>query len=206
MITPEKIARAIKYTAFAKKNPADVADVNFYLARDEAITQEQLDAHHAAAGAPVAEPEPWLVELPAVEEVPVAHVEEVEPALTVAQAQRAVTMAQLRLRAAVDKQRQARGRVSAALQKWTAAIGVSLTPEQNAREYIASSIQQRADRAAGHGSARRGRVMRSVVDATANAFNSGNGRNGGGNAFRRVVKLPDGSWTRPMSGHDRGRM
>jgi hypothetical protein len=215
--SPEKIRRAITYAVNAKKDIRDVASINHYLGVGERIDQGTLDAHHLAAreipalhsgqgapdgfddfGAPVEH-----VEEAHVEE---AHVEEVEPTLTLADAQHAVVMAQLRLRAATDRRRQARGRVSAALQKWTGAIGVSRTPEQNAREYIASSIQQRADRAAGIAPARHGRVMRSVVDATADAYNSGNGRSGGGEAFRRVVKLPDGRWVRPVSAHQRGRM
>ena len=45
----EKIARAIKYTSFAKKNPNDVNDVNFYLSVGDKIDQARLDAHHAEA-------------------------------------------------------------------------------------------------------------------------------------------------------------
>jgi hypothetical protein len=205
MITPDKIARAIKYTAFAKKNPADANDVNFYLSIGEKITQADLDAHHAAAGRAVAEPEPRLAELSAVEDAPVEHVEEVEPVLTVADAQRAVVMSQVRLRTAIDRQWEARCRVGAALQRWTAAIGSVITPEENARQFIASSNEQRALRASGVLPPRRGRVMRSVIDATAQAFNTGNGRNGGGNSFRRIVRDDAGNWVRPVSVHDRGR-
>jgi hypothetical protein len=45
--SPHKIARAVKYVAFAKKNPNDVDAVNFYLG-DEKITQAQLNNFHAA--------------------------------------------------------------------------------------------------------------------------------------------------------------
>jgi hypothetical protein len=63
MTKSEKIARAIKYTAFARKNPNDAADVNFYLNAGEKVTQQQLDDYHAAAaGVAVAEPEPAVVE------------------------------------------------------------------------------------------------------------------------------------------------
>jgi hypothetical protein len=217
MITHEKIARAIKYVAFSKK-PVTVENVNRYLGHGEKITQADLDAHHATAGASVAEPEPWLAELPAVEETPIEHVEEArveeapvehfeeaEPMLTVADAQRAVVMSQVRLRTVTDRQQEARGRVGAALQRWTAAIGAVITPEENARQYIASSIEQRALRTSGVLPPRRGRIMRSVIDATAQAYNSGSGRSGGGNAFRRVVRDDAGNWVRPVDVHSRGR-
>lgn len=160
MITPEKIARAIKYVALSKK-PVTVENVNRYLGHGEKLTQADLDAHHATAGAPVAEPEPWLADLPAVEEIhvehveeahvdeaPGEHIEEVESVLTVADAQRAVVISQVRLRTAIDRQREARGRVGAALQRWTAAIGAVITPKK-----MRGSILHRASSSAHSGRA-----------------------------------------------------
>jgi hypothetical protein len=60
--SPEKIRRAIRYAANARKNIADVASVNFYLGTGEHISQADLDAHHAGAREipplRAAEPEP----------------------------------------------------------------------------------------------------------------------------------------------------
>ena len=48
--THEKIAKAVKYAAFdTKRSPAVVADVNFYLNKDDRISQERLDEFHATA-------------------------------------------------------------------------------------------------------------------------------------------------------------
>ncbi len=49
MHSPEKIAKAVKYTAFAKK-PITVENVNRYMQHGDHITQEILDAHIVAAG------------------------------------------------------------------------------------------------------------------------------------------------------------
>jgi len=95
---------------------------------------------------------------------------------------------QVRLRAAVDRQRECRGRVARAVAGWQQATGERYTPEQAARDFIASSI---ADRAA----ANDGRVGRrstnqpgpSVVDRMA----FGHGRNinvGRYGAWRRGAK------------------
>ena len=46
--SPHKIAQAVKYTAFAKKNPNDVDHVNFYLGEGEKISQSDLTNFHAA--------------------------------------------------------------------------------------------------------------------------------------------------------------
>jgi hypothetical protein len=92
MTKHEKIARAVKYTAFdTKKDPANVEHVNFYLGIGEKLTQEQLDDYHAAAArlmvgdpapeAEATETEPWLVAEPEAVAEPGADAEAVGAAL-----------------------------------------------------------------------------------------------------------------------------
>lgn len=88
-----------------------------------------------------------------------------EPPLSVAEAQQRLVESQVRLRQAHDRARDARGQVARAVAGWQQAIGAIITPEQNVREYIASSI---ADRAAGDGGRRSGnRPGPSTVDLMA---------------------------------------
>jgi len=93
------------------------------------------------------------------------------------------------------------------LSRWQSAIGERLTPEAAAREFIASETALRQARKDGLAPPR-GHKRRhgSVVDATAAAFNQGSNRAGGGNSFRRVVKLDDGRWIRPVDVHSVGRV
>lgn len=84
-----------------------------------------------------------------------------EPPLSVADAQKLLIESQVRLRAAHERQREARGRVARAVAGWQQAIGAIITPEQNARQYIATSL---AERAAGGGRRSRGTPGPSVVD------------------------------------------
>src|SRR5271170_2263306 len=132
--SPDKIRRAIRYAANAKKNIADVAHVNFYLGSGEHISQADLDAHHAGAreipplrvspapvevddfGAPVEQVEPARNDIEASNII--AEAEQPPAVLTVADARRAVTEGQIRLRVAVDKQAQCRQRLARAIGKW----------------------------------------------------------------------------------------
>jgi len=208
--SPDKIRRAIRYAANAKKNIADVAHVNFYLGSGEHISQADLDAHHAAAREipPVvrehveAEAEPWLAE--PVEQVEHVHVEAVErvaevapdaeqpqpaTALTVTDARRAVTEAQIRLRSAVDRQAQCRQRLARAIGKWSAAIGNVVTDADLRRQHLAHEAQLRADRAAGlvppRGS---GRTLVSRVDQiAAGTAGASHGRGPGVFAYKRPL-------------------
>jgi hypothetical protein len=223
MTKSEKIARAIKYTAFAKKNPSDAKDVNFYLNAGDKITQQQLDDYHAGAASVVAEPEPWLAPEPAsVEQDPEAlgqaeakakakafnshrerqrapAPEPVEPEgmteaeviplpLSVAAAQRRLIESQVRLRTAIDRQRECRGRIGIAIQKWQQAIGAIVTAEDNVRQHLASEAQKRADRAAGRIPARSGRARPgpSVIDQiAAGTAGAVYGNRGGAFAYKR---------------------
>jgi len=94
MTKHEKIARAVKYTAFARKDAANVEHVNRYLGIGEKLTQEQLDDYHATAArlvvgnpAPAPEPEataetePWLTPEPEAASEPEADAEAVGAAL-----------------------------------------------------------------------------------------------------------------------------
>ena len=237
----EKIARAIKYTSFAKKNPNDVNDVNFYLSVGDKIDQARLDAHHAEAKKITGTPTPPVTgaptkidgEKPAPVEprAPVpgeagykmegesdetdattpddatATVIHLAPShLSIAAAQRQLVESQVAFRAATERVRSCRTALGAAVARWSQSVGIVTTAEMNAREFIASETQLRADRKAGIAPERgQRRRHRSVIDATADAFNTGSNRAGGGNAFRRVIKLPDGTWTRPRGVHDIGR-
>ena len=197
------LAQAIKYTAFAGK-AITPENVNRYLDAGKKITQEQLDAHHAAPVKCVDQVEQVARPVEYVE--PVEEVADVAPTTTVADAQAALVQSQVRLRTALDRQREYRGHFGVALARWQQVIGMVVTPEQNARQYIASSIAQRQGEKDGTAPPRRrSRAMRSIIDATAAAYNSGNGRNGGGNSFRRVVRDDSGNWVRPRSIHDVAR-
>jgi hypothetical protein len=214
MTSTDKIRRAIRLAANAKKNIADVASINFYLGLGEKIDQATLDAHHLAAREipplPTAAPEPAVDDFGAPVE-PIngsgAHIEQVEqvepvepealqvavtpepasemspveplskegqveqPAvLTGADARRAVTESQIRLRSSVDRQSKARQRLGRALAGWQRANGVIVTDEDNRRAHLASEAQLRADRKAGlippRGSSR---VLQSRVDQIAAA-------------------------------------
>jgi hypothetical protein len=103
------------------------------------------------------EPEAAAVEPPPEQSITDGN----EPPLSVPDAEKAVVESQVRLRAAYDRQREARARVARAVAGWQQAIGTIITPENNAREYIA---QSRADRAAGGGRRARGTPGPSVVD------------------------------------------
>jgi len=182
--SPDKIRRAIRYAANAKKNIADVAHVNFYLGSGEHISQADLDAHHAGAreipplrvspapvevddfGAPVEQVEPARNDIEASNII--AEAEQPPAVLTVADARRAVTEGQIRLRVAVDKQAQCRQRLARAIGKWQAAIGNVLTDADLRRQHLAHEAEQRELRAAGlippRGS---GRTLQSRVDQIA---------------------------------------
>lgn len=93
-----------------------------------------------------------------------------QPPLSVAEAQQRLVESQVRLRLAHDRQRDARARVGRALAGWQQVIGNRYTPEMAAREFIASSI---ADRAAGGSRRPRNQPGPSIVDRMA----FGHGRN-----------------------------
>ncbi len=122
--------------------------------------------------------------VPSVADVPAEN----HSPLSVAQAQKAVVESQVRLRAAIDRQRDARGRVACAVAHWQQTLGAVYTPEQAARDFIASSIADRA--AAKDGHVRRRSTNQpgpSVVDRIA----FGHGRNinvGRYGAWRRGAK------------------
>jgi hypothetical protein len=194
--SPDKIRRAIRYAANAKKSIADVAHVNFYLGSGEHISQADLDAHHAAAREipPVvrehveAEAEPWLAE-PVEQVAPDAEQPQPATALTVTDARRAVTEAQIRLRSAVDRQAQCRQRLARAIGKWSAAIGNVVTDADLRRQHLAHEAQLRADRAAGlvppRGS---GRTLVSRVDQiAAGTAGASHGRGPGVFAYKRPL-------------------
>jgi len=212
MTKSEKIARAIKYTAFAKKNPADAKDVNFYLNAGEKVTQQHLDDYHAAAaGIAVAEPEsaivdhvaereaePWLAEQSTVSEPATEPEAEVRTLpLSISTAQRRLVESQVRLRTAIDRQRECRGRLGIAIQKWQQAIGAIISPDENLRQHLASEAQQRADRAAGRIPARAGRARPgpSVIDQiAAGTAGAVYGNRGGAFAYKRpLIRSPAGS-------------
>lgn len=221
----DKIARAIRYTAFAKKNPNDALDVNFYLSAGEKVTQQQLDAYHAAAkrGAPTPEPalpaegnaapEPES-EAPHADDAngsgtpddaPANVIQLAPPSVSIAAAQQRLVESQVAFRTAGQRVRELRSALGAAVARWQQSIGAITTPEMNAREFIRSETQLRADRKAGIAPPRGVRRRhRSAIDATAAATNYGSGA-GGGNSFRRVVRLDDGRWVRPVGVHDVGR-
>jgi hypothetical protein len=188
--SPEKIRRAIRYAANAKKNIADVAHVNFYLGSGEHISQADLDAHHAGAreipplrvspapvevddfGAPVEPFEPVETVEPARNDIAasnvIAEAEQLPAVLTVADARQAVTEGQIRLRVAVDKQAQCRQRLARAIGKWQAAIGNVLTDADLRRQHLAHEAEQRGLRAAGLIPPRGlGRTLQSRVDQIA---------------------------------------
>lgn len=106
--------------------------------------------------------------------------------LSVVEAQRRLVEAQLRCARATDRQRQARGNVALALEKFQRATMQTQTPEQLMREHIASENEQRRLRVEGKLPSRGGqRRLGSAIDATAYySRNAGRGA-GGGNAFRR---------------------
>jgi hypothetical protein len=108
------------------------------------------------------------------------------PILSIADAQRNLIGTQLRVQRATDGQREARGRVALALEKFQRATMQTCTPEQLVRQHIESENQLRADRAAGkippRGAQRR---LGSEVDRFA-FYTRANGRGaGGGRAFAR---------------------
>jgi hypothetical protein len=119
----------------------------------------------------------------------VADPPEPEPSsiLSVADAQKAVVESQVRLRAAIDQQRDTRGRVARAVADWQQTIGASYSPEQAARDFIASSIADRQAAKDGRAVPSRNRPGPSVVDRMA----FGHGRNinvGRYGAWRRGAK------------------
>lgn len=188
------IAQAIKYVAFAGK-PVTPENVSRYL--DEPITQEVLDQYHSRMAAKPSAPP---VEPVAESVVPLAT-----PDPTIPELQRHVMEAQLRLRNAAERQRELRVRIAAAIHRWYASLGGTVTAEQNVRQFIAASNEARLLRSQGKLPTRPGRQHRSAIDRTAAAMNFGSGA-GGGNSFRRVVRLPDGQWVRPVDVHGvRGR-
>lgn len=211
--TPEKIAKAIKYAAFAKR-PLTLENVNRYLNSRDKIDQAQLDAHHVAAkgttpAARAPKPEskaPNATDTDAHDDAPSKIAQLEPPRLSIAAAQARLIESQVALRDASTRVRECRGALAASLARWQLAIGAVVTPEQNARAFIASETQLRADRKAGIAPERwTRRRHRSVIDATAAAYNTGSNRAGGGNAFRRVVKSDTGTWVRPRGMHDVGR-
>jgi hypothetical protein len=215
MHTPEKIAKAIKYVVFAKK-PVTVENVNRYMQRSDHITQKILDAHIAAAGVPRNDPAPQQQEArhdaddttdAAAPDEPAENVVQLAtPGMSLAVAQRRLVESQVALRTASQRVRECRAALGAALARWQQAIGAVVTPEQNARAFIASETALRQARKDGLAPQRgRQRHHRSVVDATAAAYNTGSNRAGGGNAFRRIVKGDDGQWHRPVDVHSIGR-
>jgi hypothetical protein len=210
--SPEKIRRAIRYAANARKNIADVANVNFYLGAGEHISQADLDAHHAGAREipplRAAEPEPAVEvddfgapveQVETVQQIaeaapdanPEAVAEVEQPAVTIADARRRVVESQIRLRSAVDQQAQCRQRLGRAIAKWQAANGNIVTDADLRRQHLAHEAEQRELRAAGlippRGS---GRTLQSRVDQIA-AATSGAAYGKGASTF---------SYKRPLAG------
>ena len=106
--------------------------------------------------------------------------------VSVADAQRALVDSQMRSARATDAQREARGNVALALERFQRATMQTQTPEQLVRAHIESENQLRADRVAGKIPQRGGqRRLGSAVDAFAfHTRASGRGA-GGGRAFGR---------------------
>lgn len=162
--TPEKIARAIKYAAFAKK-PITLENVNRYLNDGDHITAEQLEAHHATAAQmmppkPVFAPAQDLAAAAADDEGVTQVVPDPSPALveegdrlrpvTVAEAQRALNSSQNCYRAANDAVREKRAKLGVALHRWLQLTDqASPTFDENVREFIRQSNIERGLRATG---------------------------------------------------------
>jgi hypothetical protein len=112
--------------------------------------------------------------------------------VSVTEASNLVSESQLRCQLATDRQRECRGRVALALEKFQRATMQTCTPEQLVRQHIASSNQERADRVAGKAPVRPQRRLGSAVDSFAfHTRNSGRGA-GGGAAFRRGAHSQSG--------------
>jgi len=204
----EKVARAVRLTAFAKKNAGVAGDVNFYMNAGEHLTQQELDQYHATKAITGKNPEPMTSVIEAGPDADLAEIMDGKPDLTlvneagpeaevvavvlsVQAAQRRLSTAQIRRRLAIENQRTARGTLSGAVLAWTRTIGEVTTPLEVAREFIAGSNAQRALRASGQIPPRPPKQHRSAIDAFAAATNYGRGA-GGGSSFRRRVRLPDG--------------
>lgn len=115
-----------------------------------------------------------------------SHIDAPKAALSVVAAHHQLAEAQMRCARATDRQREARGNVAVALEKFQRATMVTQNFEQLIRQHIDSENKLRADRVAGNlpqrGAQRR---LGSAVDAYAfHTRNHGRGA-GGGNAFRR---------------------
>jgi hypothetical protein len=106
--------------------------------------------------------------------------------ISVASAQARLVESQMRVARAIEQQQQCRGFVATALAAFQKATSQTTNFEQLAREHIAASNQERADRVAGKIPQRGGqRRLGSAVDAFAyHTRNQGRGA-GGGEAFRR---------------------
>jgi hypothetical protein len=106
--------------------------------------------------------------------------------ISVADAQARAVETQMRVARSIERQKDRRGRVAVALQRFQRATSASTNFESLAREHIRASNEERADRVAGkipqRGAQRR---FGSAVDAYA-FYTKASGRGaGGGEAFRR---------------------
>jgi hypothetical protein len=132
--------------------------------------------------APVDEPEGDFVSSPQAGLVTI---------LSVTDAQRNLLDSQLRNGRATDQQKECRGQVAIALQRWQRATQQVVTQSDLQRQAIEASNQERADRVAGRIPQRGGqRRLGSAVDSFAyHTRNSGRGA-GGGRSFGRSAYPP----------------
>jgi hypothetical protein len=142
----------------------------------------------AANGAPRPE-NPARVSFPASDQAAGLMASAPSPTLSVIEAQRRVVDSQMRSAHAADRQREARGKVALALEKFQRATMMTCSPSQLIRRHIESENQLRADRAAGKiapcGGQRR---LGSAVDAYAYHTRAIGRGAGGGRAFARGAK------------------
>jgi hypothetical protein len=107
------------------------------------------------------------------------------PVLSVVEAQRRLVEVQLRCACATDRQREMRGKLGLALEKFQRATLQTQTPEQLLRQHLESEARLREDRKAGRVAPRPQRRLGSAIDAFAfHTKDSGRGA-GGGRAFGR---------------------
>jgi len=113
------------------------------------------------------------------------------PVLTVMDTQRALFESQMAVKASVNAQREARGRVAFALERFQRATGQTQTFEQLVREHLKSENEQRRLRVAGKLPPRGGqRRLGSAIDSFA-YYTKAHGRGtGGGRAFARKAYPP----------------
>jgi hypothetical protein len=148
-------------------------------------TLQNFDAPHSNGTAPLPNPPAKATPRP----------------VSVADAQRALVASQLRNVKATDAQREARGKVALALEKFQRATMQTQTQEQLIRQHIASENEQRRLRAEGKIAPRGGqRRLGSAIDSYAfHTRNSGRGA-GGGRAFSRGASSKSSLKAFPGSG------